>query len=88
LSRYIAYPLNIFYADELLYPSEYLNHVLNIKHKKNYVIHNFCSTSITDAHPTFPDFDKTIELLSVTKFDFFDKARGITELVMQLSKYE
>jgi glycosyltransferase involved in cell wall biosynthesis len=73
------YPLTIRTTNNILFPSHFLKKKLNIK--KGKVISNIIDDRKFSNYKKNFDIKKEVKLIILTKFHFYDKARGIIDLV-------
>ncbi len=78
------YPYNNLFSKILLYPSEFLKKYYNSKHKNQQVILNFSTFPIVKNEiKSLVDKDE-INLLTITWFSFYDKAKGLLDIFGKL----
>lgn len=79
------YPYNTLFADTILYPSNYLKEYCNFKNLSQLIIWNFCDIEI--QKPKIFQRKENYELITVTGFQFYEKARWVIQLAQYLKNY-
>lgn len=80
------YPYNNIFSKLILFPSEFLKKYYNSNHKNQKVILNFSNFPIIKNETISLKNKDEINLLTITWFSFYDKARGLLDIFEKLQK--